>query len=263
MTHSEIITNCNYAGLNPVQFGYEHCTPSHAYGPAVRTHWLLHYVVSGFGTFSKDGVTHKISPGNMFVIPPYVETYYEADHEKPWYYIWIGFTAEQPLPEIFSQPTISCPNAGILFDEMLSCSGMDNGKSAFLSGCLWKLMSLLLEQGSIPSDYIDKALSCMHSEYMHRITIQDIADRIGLDRSYFYSLFTQRMGISPSQYLIHLRLTKAAELMIVHGEKPSVAAASVGYEDLFHFSKIFKKYYGMSPKNYIEHTKHECPRTSV
>lgn len=256
MTHSEIITNYNYSGFNPVQFGYERCISSHSYGPAVRTHWLLHYVVSGFGYFTRNGITHKISPGHIFVIPPYEETYYEAAPDKPWYYIWIGFTTDQTLPKIFSQPVISCPNAGILFNEMLSCSVMDSGKSAFLSGCLWKLMSLLLEQGSIPSDYIDKALSCMHSEYMHRITIQDIADRLGLDRSYFYALFTQRMGISPSQYLINLRLTKAAELMIEHGERPSVAAASVGYEDLFHFSKIFKKYYGMSPKNYIKHAKY-------
>lgn len=254
MTHSEIITNCGYADLNPMQFGYEHCSPSHSYGPAVRTHWLLHYVVSGFGKFTKDGITQKIHPGQIFVIPPYQETYYEADSEKPWHYIWIGFTTESSLPEIFSKPVISCPDAGKLFDEMLSCCNMDSGKSAFLAGCLWKLVSLLLEQTSQTSDYIDKALSCMHSEYMHRITIQDISDRLGLDRSYFYSLFTQRMGISPSQYLIHLRLTKAAELMTVYKEKPSVAAASVGYEDLFHFSKIFKKYYGMSPKKYIEQT---------
>lgn len=251
MTHSEIITNCNYPGLNPVQFGYENCAPSHAYGPAVRTHWLLHYIISGFGKFTREGTTHSVSPGHLFVIPPYLETYYKADREKPWNYIWIGFTATEPLPDIFSNPVISCPDAGKIFNEMLSCRSMDNGKSAFLSGCLWKLMGVLLEQGTSKSDYIDKALSYMHSEYMRGITIQDIADRIGLHRSYFCTLFSRQLGITPSQYLINLRLTKAAELMIDHGERPSVAAASVGYEDLFHFSKIFKKYYGMSPQNYI------------
>lgn len=251
MMHTEIITNYGYAGLNPIQFGYENCAPSHSFGPAVRTHWLLHYVVSGMGQFTRNGVTHTIHPGHIFVIPPYQETYYEADAKKPWNYIWIGFTTDITLPDVFSNPVISCPNAGKLFDTMLSCRSMDNGKSAFLSGCLWQLISILLEQGTQEFDYIDKALSCMHSEYMHRITIQDIADQLGLDRSYFYSLFSKRMNISPSQYLINLRLTKAAELMIDHGERPSVAAASVGYEDFFHFSKIFKKHYGMSPRNYI------------
>lgn len=256
MLHSEIITDCHYSGLNPVQFGYENCAPGHSFGPAVRTHWLLHYIVSGFGEFTKDGISHKVSPGQIFVIPPYQETYYEASHKNPWKYIWIGFTTNQELPDIFSQPVISCPQAGALFGEMISCSNMENGKSAFLTGCLWKLLSLLLEQGPIQSDYIEKALACMHSEYMNRISIQEIADRLGLDRSYFYTLFSERMGMAPSDYLIHLKLTKAAELMLVHHERPSIAAASVGYEDFFHFSKIFKKHYGMSPRNYIKEMQH-------
>lgn len=259
MHHSEIITDYNYEGLNPVQFGYEKCAPSHSFGPAVRTHWLLHYIVSGFGEFTKDGITYKVSPGQMFIIPPYLETIYKADAKHPWKYIWIGFTTTQNLPDIFSQAVISCPQAGSLFDEMLACSNMENGKSAFLTGCLWKLVGLLLEQGPTQSDYVEKALTCMHSEYMHRITIQEIADRLGLDRSYFYSVFTDRMGMSPSDYLIQLRLTKAAELMLVHNERPSIAAASVGYDDLFHFSKIFKKHYGMSPRNYIHEMKNQVP----
>lgn len=250
MNYSEIVIDYHYAGLNPMQFGYEHCTPSHSYGPAVRTHWLLHYVVSGFGIFTREGVTHRIGPGQMFVIPPYLETYYEADSERPWKYMWVGFTTEEQLPEIFSQPVISCPDVGALFDEMLACSSMENGRSAFLSGCLWKLVAVLLDRGKPKADYIDKALSYMHTEYTRQITIKDIAERLGLDRSYFSAIFSERVGTSPSEYLINLRLAKAAELMTVYGERPSTAAMSVGYEDLYHFSKIFKKHFGVSPREY-------------
>ena len=250
MHYSEIIIDHQYSGFNPVQFGYETCAPSHSYGPAVRTHWLLHYVVSGFGRFERNGVVHRISPGQIFVIPPYLETYYEADAERPWQYIWIGFTTEEQLPEEFFQPVISCPDAGELFQEMKSCSSMENGRSAYLSACLWKLIALLLERGKSKSDYIDKALNCMHSEYSQGITIKEIADRLGLDRSYFSTVFSERVGISPSEYLINLRLTKAAELMRIYRERPSTAAMSVGYEDLYHFSKIFKKHFGVSPREY-------------
>lgn len=252
MKNVPIVTDCRYKGLNPVQFGSESCDPSHSFGPAVRTHWLLHYIVSGFGEFTREGVTHQLGPGQIFVIPPYLETYYEADKIRPWNYIWIGFTTDEPLPEAFSQPVISCPEAGELFNEMLSCSSRDNGRSAFLTGCLWKLMSILLEQGKSSPDYIDQALACIHSEYMQGITIKEIARRLGLDRCYFSTLFSQRLGISPCEYLVNLRLSKAVELMISHGEKPSIAAASVGYEDLYHFSKIFKKHYGASPRAYIK-----------
>ncbi len=252
MAHSEIIIDYHYAGLNPVQFGYEDCSPGHCYGPAVRTHWLLHYIVSGFGTFTREGITHPVGPGDMFVIPPYLETYYEADRDRPWDYIWIGFTTHDRLPEIFSRPVISCPEAGEIFDEMRRCRSYENGKSAYLSACLWKLTGVLLESGKQKPDYIDKALSCIHSEYSNGITVQDIAARLNLDRSYFSTIFTKRVGTPPRDYLRAFRLNKAAELMTSHGEKPSTAAASVGYDDLFHFSKAFKQHFGVSPRQYVK-----------
>ena len=74
-----IVIDQHFNGLNPMQFGHENCAPLHDFGPAVRTHWLLHYVVSGFGKFTREGVTYDIGPGGIFVIPPYMETYYQAD----------------------------------------------------------------------------------------------------------------------------------------------------------------------------------------
>ena len=93
-------------------------------------------------------------------------------------------------------------------------------------------------------------LHCIQSEYASGITVQNIADRLGLNRSYFYTIFTERVGVSPSEYLRNVRLNKAADLMTVYGERPSTAANSVGYEDLFHFSKVFKKHFGVSPREY-------------
>lgn len=251
MEHNEIIIDQQFHGLNPIQFGHENCEPLHDYGPAVRTHWLLHYVVSGFGKFTREGITHDIGPGQIFVIPPYTETYYQADEKRPWKYTWIGFTTED-IPHVFQESVITCPNVGTVFNEMLACTKLENGKSAYLSGCLWKLVSILSEHGEPKSDYVDKALNYMNSNYANDITIQQIADSLGLNRKYFCSIFSKRVGISPSEYLINLRLNKAAELMAAYGESPTTAALSVGYDDIYHFSKIFKKHFDKSPRDYIK-----------
>ena len=58
------------------------------------------------------------------------------------------------------------------------------------------------------------------------------------------------MGKSPQAYLVEFRLTKAAELMGLYDYKPGEAATSVGYHDLFNFSKMFKKKFGISPTEY-------------
>ena len=250
MLIEEIIINERYRDFNPVSFGSESCRKSWSFGPAIRDHWLLHYVVSGFGIFEREGKSYRLEPGDIFVIPPFIETYYEADSQKPWHYIWIGFTSENDIPEALKGPIIRCEGAGQIFADMLSCQNMDGGKSAFLSSCIWRLSALLLESKTEKTDYVEKALNCMHSEYMNNINVASIAHRLNLDRSYFSVLFHKKVGTPPVQYLLNLRLEKAAELMLIHGETPTSAAASCGFADLYHFSKAFKKKYGVSPRHY-------------
>ncbi len=246
----EIVVNYHYKGFNPRNIGQQACPPGHAFGPHVRDYWLLHYVASGHGIFKRGGETLQLGPGDIFVIPPYEETYYEADMIKPWHYIWIGFTAEEILPPVADKYMIHCPAAGGIFEDMLRCAKLEQGRSAFLAGKIWELFAVFLEQDGPETDYIKKAVSYMNTAYVNGITIKQVAERVNLDRSYFSTVFKEQMGIPPQDYLIRLRLEKAAELLTVYGESPTTAGISVGYPDLYHFSKIFKKYYGVSPRTY-------------
>ena len=86
-----LLSNQRWKEVNPIQFGWEHCAPGHSFGPASRSYLLLHYVVSGKGVFTVGGRSYDLGPGQIFVIHPYDMTYYEADREAPWHYLWIGF----------------------------------------------------------------------------------------------------------------------------------------------------------------------------
>lgn len=198
MLLSEIVTNAPLDGLNPVQFGQEQCAPGHSYGPAVRTHWLLHYVVSGCGYFEKDGITHSIHPGDMFIIAPYEETFYKADIHNPWNYIWLGFTASK-LPCPLHMPYIHKPALGAIFSDAARCCNMDQGKSAFLSAKLWEIFACLLDEKQTEPDYIDRAILCMEVGYADGITVSEIAKQLNLNRSYFSTIFKEKTGCSPQQ----------------------------------------------------------------
>ena len=94
------------------------------------------------------------------------------------------------------------------------------------------------------------ALDCIHSEYVEPITVETIAHRLGLNRSYFSTLFKSRIGISPKRYLFEHRMRIAATLLTEEKTSVSVTANSVGYSDIFNFSKMFKQFYGVSPAEY-------------
>lgn len=251
-----LVTDEHYLDINPVQCGYENCKKGHHVGPAIRTHWLIHFVVSGCGIYKIKDKTYTVKPGEMFVIPPFEETYYQADEKKPWTYIWIGFTSENPVLN-YLKDVITCPRAEKIFQQMKNCEIYSVGRPAYLTGKLWDLFALLSKEEQPRIDYVDMALEYIHSEFMHDITIEKIARHLNLDRTYFSVIFKNKIGMSPKQYLLNYRMNIAASIMEKNNISVTIAANSVGYSDVFTFSKMFKRHFGISPSKYVKRYRDE------
>ena len=97
-----------------------------------------------------------------------------------------------------------------------------------------------------------KAKAYIDANYVNPITVETLADSLEINRSYFSTTFKREIGKSPQQYLVDVRLSKAAELMTEQGYSASAAALSSGYTDIFNFSKMFKRKYGLSPTAYAK-----------
>lgn len=98
---------------------------------------------------------------------------------------------------------------------------------------------------------VQQIMKYMESHYREKISLDQIAENMYLSPFYISKLFKSETGDTPINYLISLRMEKAKELL---DRNPALsiqeAAAQVGYEDAYHFSKLFKKYYGLSPMYY-------------
>jgi hypothetical protein len=70
--------------------GYAQCGSLHCYGPASRPHYLIHFVVKGKGMYQVSGQKHYLTAGQGFLIEPGTQTFYQADKDDPWSYLWIG-----------------------------------------------------------------------------------------------------------------------------------------------------------------------------
>lgn len=257
----------DHTDLNMYQCGTEDCIKNHSWGPGLRDHFLIHYVLSGKGIFQIGDMTYHLEKGQGFLICPGIISYYKADAEKPWTYCWTGFhglkaeyhlrqaglSAEKPLFRYDKDDKLhQC------FQEMIDTKAFIKTRETRLLSLLYRLLSLLIEASDSDGlfdprqdrkeQYIKKAVEYIEMNYSRKTEISDIASHIGLDRSYLCTLFKRFVNMTPQEFLINYRINKACELMDNNFLTIGDISRSVGYEDPLLFSKIFKKVKGCSPR---------------
>ncbi|MCX0391288.1 AraC family transcriptional regulator [Clostridium perfringens] len=255
--------------MNVDECGIEQGIPGLGYNYEVLKNAVIHYVTKGYGTFKFNGKVYNLKQGDIFILLKGMQVEYVASIDDPWEYYWIGFSGSN-ANEYLNRTSItnSCvanckENSKIqqIILNMCEISKTYNPSSSddiLLLKELYSLLYALIEEFPKPFEYKDKelhtyiqdALNFINSNYMHSITVQEIADYVNLSRSYLYKMFIKNLGISPQRYLINLRMYKATLLLKSTKLPIGEVASSVGYSDSLLFSKTFSKHFSMSPLNY-------------
>ena len=91
----------------------------------------------------------------------------------------------------------------------------------------------------------------MESELSNpNLDIDDIATRLGYSRSVFYRRIKALTNIAPNDFLRTYRLKRAAEMLTSSSASLSEVSDRTGFSSYSYFSKVFKKQFGLSPKDY-------------
>lgn len=265
--------NEGFLDLRLYQYGWEQCAPQHTLGPFICNHYLFHYVISGGGELEADdreGVCHRytLEADQGFLLCPGQAATYHAHHRGPWKYAWLefdGLRAAEYLSSAglgFTQPiyhpqTVSQGQA--VRDTMLYIAQHSQASSLHLTGHLCLFLDRLIESasarrelhgGQLRDYYIQEAVNFMEHNYQREVTVEEMADVCQLNRSYFSKIFKESKGCPPQEYLIRLRLSKAANLMRSTSNSIADVSALCGYPNQLHFSRAFKKRYGLSPREW-------------
>ncbi len=99
-------------------------------------------------------------------------------------------------------------------------------------------------------ELIKHAISMISKNYASNITLEDIANEVHLNPAYFSTLFKKEVGHSFKEYLNMLRIEESKRLLTNSNYSIVDIAIAVGFEDQSYFSKVFKKYTGITPKQY-------------
>lgn len=253
--------------------GIQKCAPNYAWGPKLRPQYHMHIILDGSGFFEIDHQLYRLKKGQIFLIPPNTLSRYYADVQTPWTYAFISFLGnkssqyveqagfrETPYvrdchidPEVYAdivremlkthQLTITneLRRVSLLFDlfsKLTATSYTSDSKYA------------LSHHDYLPETYFEHALQYIQLNYDKNIHIQDIADHIGITRSYLFYIFNKKLNISPKKYLLNYRIDRAKHLLSSTDVFIKDVAHIVGYEDSLAFSKMFRNATGYSPSAY-------------
>ena len=99
-------------------------------------------------------------------------------------------------------------------------------------------------------DKIKVVLKYIENNYMNRISIADIAATVDFSESHFMRYFKETMGTSFVDYLRDYRLTMASRLLTTSDSAILDIASETGFDNLSYFNRVFKKKYGMTPRQF-------------
>jgi AraC-like DNA-binding protein len=98
---------------------------------------------------------------------------------------------------------------------------------------------------------IEEACLLLASNLSEPVSVPDVAAKVGLGYSNFRRMFKSSTGVSPAEYRVRRRIERAQELLM-EGLSAKAISANLGYSDLFAFSAQFKKFTGLSPRQYCK-----------
>lgn len=143
------------------------------------------------------------------------------------------------------------PLGGIAHQE-LSVMHTREDMFRWLQSRLEAMMAWRLEaRKSSRHEAVEKALAFMKERFGNDLSLQELADHVGLNATYFSLLFKEEMGLSYIKHLTNIRMARAKS-MLREGKLVMEVSERVGYINYRHFTEIFKKLEGMTPKQYRE-----------
>lgn len=226
--------------------------------------YQISYITKGKGILETKDQSYTIQAGTAFLILPGQWHRYKPDPSTGWDEYYVGFHGTY-ISQIFKQPFFE--NAGSAFsvghnimlltsfkDIIEKIKGEHPGYQQQIAGRVMNILGEIIAvvkgqefEGKEIEKRIKEAQFDIRERLDESLNLEVFAQRYQMSYSYFRKLFKTYTGLSPAQYHLQLRLQKARNLIYSTDKPVKEIAFSLGFESQFHFSKIYKKKFGMSP----------------
>ncbi|RKP53007.1 helix-turn-helix domain-containing protein [Cohnella endophytica] len=223
---------------------------------------LIVFTLSGEGYFRTPAGEKSCGAGQLVLLRSGVPHEYGTVAGTRWNFVWAHF---QKLPETDYLPpeevfVHDLPEGHLrnrvyrAFQNLLQDSRDRSGfRHALCENSIREILLLVAQRTSHKQDSrIEHALQLLSRSMHEELRIHDLARSVGLSPSRLSHLFREETGESIVEYLNHMRLRQAALLMEHMGRTATEASFDVGFNNYNHFAALFRRVYGVSPRNYAK-----------
>ncbi len=246
--------------------GREQCSPDYRIERHSFKFHAIEFVAAGRGTLTMDGRTYELKPGMIFCYGPRRPHMIETDAEFPLLKHFVDFTGDELTHLLKStilgkgQPLFTARPFRIrnTFENLIATGNTQSRNRDTLCALLLRLLIVMIDDtatdmASASTLAWQTYLRCRQHIERHFLrieSVQDAAEQCNIDKAYLARLFKRFAEEPPGRLIARLKMNKAAELLGNRDMLVREVAEEVGFVDPYHFSRVFKRVYGIPPETF-------------
>lgn len=227
---------------------------------------LFQYTIAGEGKLRLNGELITLKPTTAFLVEiPSDHCYYYEPSDVAWEFIFLQVRPHSIMPlwnDIIEQlgrtpslPPDSAPIAA-LSKLFLAAKATEISDPYTASSYVYHFFMEFKRftdsnpvQSNIPSA-INVAVQWIDQHFANMISLEQLAEQVGLSKYYFLRSFTKAVGMTPNDYINRKRIEHSLELLLSTDYSLELIARKVGYSSASYFIRVFRKMIGQTPATF-------------
>lgn len=228
---------------------------------------VLIYCIQGEGWYQVQDQKYSVKPNQLFILPAHLSHKYGTSNQNPWTIYWLHFTGGQAgcfLEFLYKNdnysPLTVVPNEERfrlfedIYSHLIMSFNLDN--IIYANNCLYHFLvsfresvykhAITEEQG----DVVQQSIEFMKGHLDQKFTLQQLAEQVGLSASHYSAIFRQKTQNSPVNFFMFLKIQWSCQLLENTNLRVKEIAHQIGFDDQYHFSRVFSQFIGLSPQQF-------------
>jgi AraC-like DNA-binding protein len=261
--------------LSVVCGGCERVSPDYRIERSGFPFFCVELVVEGEGEVELNGRRSPLAPGRVFCYGPRTRHRIWTDPARPMLKYYVDFAGNRAVP-VLEEAGLSAGECcrvtpveeiADLFEGLQRDAASEHAVVGALCAGWLRLILLKIRERSLPArqgeagafETFRRARVLFEKNALHWRSAGQAADACGLAQETLNRLFRRFAHTTPYQFLVRRKMSRAAELLLDAGLRVKDVAAELGFADPAHFTRTFKRLYGVAPENFVRDVQGTIP----